>query len=308
LRYPKKSVIFLVGPTACGKSQIAVNLAKKINAEIISCDSMQIYKGMDILTSKPSPCLLKKVKHHLINIYPVSREFNVVKYRRLAIKKIKQIHHRGKIPLFVGGTGFYMSIILDGIFSEKSKDTALRQRLWQEAQRYTGERLYRRLKKIDPLAAARIHPHDLRRVIRALEVCIKTGRPISELQKKRRGIFEQYHVRIFGLKREKADLKKRIQQRVKKMWALGLLEEVRRLLKLPLSRTAGYAIGIREIKGYLNGEYNIAEAKHLIERSTWLYAKRQMTWFKKDKRIEWISLRPKDSIEKAAQKIWKRLF
>ncbi|MCM8770268.1 MAG: tRNA (adenosine(37)-N6)-dimethylallyltransferase MiaA [Candidatus Omnitrophica bacterium] len=302
-----KKVIFLVGPTASGKSEIALSLAKRIDAEIISCDSMQIYKGMDILTSKPPKNLLRKIRHHLLNIKSPQEEFDVAEYRRLALKKIKLIHRRGKIPLFVGGTGFYMSVILDGIFPGVGADKGIRKRFYAYAQKYSAKKLYERLEKIDPEAATKIHPHDLRRIVRALEVYEKTGRPISEWHKKRSGIWDSYDVRIFGIKRSKRALIRRINARVEKMFEVGLVDEVRKLLRKKLSRTAGFAIGIREIGGYLGGEYDLKEAKRRIEHNTWLYAKRQMTWFRKDERIEWVRVTEKDTGKKIAGIIYKRL-
>ena len=303
----KPPVIFLVGPTASGKTEIALNLAKKLNAEIISCDSMQVYKRMDILTSKPSVHWLKKIKHHLLSIKSPKNEFNVSEYRNLALKKIKSIYRKGKIPLFVGGTGFYMGILLDGIFPEADRGEKIREKLYKEAEKFGGGKLYERLSKVDPKATLKIHPNDLRRVVRALEVFEKTGKPISHWQKQRQGILEDYDVRVFCIKRSRAALIKRINARVNSMCREGALGEVKNLLKQILSRTASLAIGIREIKGYLNGEYDLDEAKRQMQHNTRLYAKRQMTWFKKDKRIEWIKAAENDSPAKITGIIWRKL-
>jgi len=303
----KSSIIFLVGPTASGKTEIAVSLAKKLGAEIISCDSMQIYKGMELLTSKPSAKFLKKVKHHLLSIKSPRDEFNVAQYQRLALKKIKLIHGKGKIPLFVGGTGFYMGIILDGIFPEVASSQEIREDLYREAQKFGNPRLYERLQKVDPQAASRIHPNDLRRIIRALEVYKKTGKPISEWQKKRRGAWGNYDIRIFGLRRAKKALVKRINMRIDSMFDSGLVNEVKKLLKKKLSRTAACAIGVREIKGYLEGKYDLEEAKRQMQHNTRLYAKRQMTWFRKDKRIKWIRVVERDTLKKIVSKIYSFL-
>ncbi len=297
----------MIGPTASGKTEVAVYLAKKINAEIISCDSMLIYKGMDILTAKPHTDLLKKVKHHLLSIRPPTSEFNVAQYRRLALSKIKEIQKKGKTPLFTGGTGFYMNVMLDGIFSEKPSSRKVREELYRQAEVMGTASLYEKLKQIDHCAAEKIHPNDLRRIVRAIEVYLNTGRPISQLQKKRQGIWGRYPIKIFGLKRSKADLNKRIDKRVEDMFRVGLIQQVKRLSRLKLSRTAKCAIGIREIQDYLQGKYDLKEAERLMKRNTRLYAKRQMTWFKKDKRIQWIRVRKKDRPYQIAKKIWKKL-
>ncbi|MCM8779934.1 MAG: tRNA (adenosine(37)-N6)-dimethylallyltransferase MiaA [Candidatus Omnitrophica bacterium] len=302
-----KKIVFLVGPTASGKTDIAINLAKKLNAEIISCDSMQIYKGMDILASKPPLPLLKKVKHHLLSIKSPSKEFNVAEYFKLALQKIKSIHRKGKIPLFVGGTGLYMNVVLDGIFPEAGANRRLRDRLYAYAKKYGNVKIYERLQKVDPQAAAKIHPNDLRRIVRALEVYEKTGKPISEWHKQRRGIWGHYDIRIFGIKRAKALLVKRINSRVDEMFDLGLVNEVKKLLKNKLSRTASFAIGIREIKGYLDRNYDLEEAKRRMRHNTWAYAKRQMTWFRKEKRICWLRVAQAESPKKIAGVIYKRL-
>jgi len=299
----KKRIIFLVGPTATGKSAIGVILAKKINAEIISCDSMQIYKGMDILTSMPGPVLRKKVSHHLIRYQSPGREYNVSRYRDQASRKIKEILGRGRVPLFVGGTGHYMSIMLDGIFKAKAQNKALRNRLYKIAEKKGNIFLYRKLKKIDPQSAAKIHPNDTKRIIRALEVFQVTGKPISELQKQRKGLWQDYDVRIFCLNMPREELYQRINKRVNKMFAQGLIREVEKLLKNKLSRTASYAIGLREIKGYLAGAYGLEEAKRLVKRNTRAYAKRQLTWFREDKRIEWIETTCKEKPASVAQRI-----
>jgi len=304
----KKPLVFLVGPTAIGKTEIALILARRINAEIISCDSMQIYKGMDIITSKPAAHLRKTVPHHLIDIASPKNEYNVSRYRREAIKKIKEIIRRGKTPLFVGGTGLYMSVLIDGIFSSKSQNKTIRQRLYSEAERRGSEYLYARLKQVDPEATARVHPNDTKRIIRALEVFQATGQPISQLQKQRKGLRDEFRIKIFCLNMERRKLYQRIEDRLERMFSVGLVNEVRRLLRLKLSKTASCAIGVKEIKGYLEGLYDLEEAKRLLQRNTCLYAKRQLTWFRKDKHIKWINISDKEKPQAVAIKIWKKLF
>ncbi len=307
----KQKIIFLVGPTAIGKTEVAIHLAKKIGAEIISCDSMQIYKGMNIITSKPMPALMRRVPHHLIDIISPRSEYNVSRYRRDALKKIREIIQKNKIPLFVGGTGLYMSILIDGIFRMKSADKKIRQHLYKLAQRFGSDYLYRKLKRIDPTASLKIHPHDTRRIIRALEVYENTGRPISELRKERKGLRDKYNIMIFGINIERDKLYKRIDDRVDGMFKSGLVREVKRLLRMKLSKTATYAIGIRELKGYFAGLYDLEEAKRLIKKNTRLYAKRQLTWFRNDKRIRWIKINENKKPKNIAERIfseWKRHY
>jgi len=303
----KAKVIFLTGPTAVGKSEAAVCLAKMIRAEIVSCDSMQIYKGMDIITSKPPGRLRKRIKHHLIGLVPASRDYDVSRFRRDALKKIRDIIKRGKVPLFVGGTGLYISMLVDGIFEFKVKDKRIRQRLYKVAQSKGSPYLYRKLKKADPQAADKIHPNDLKRLVRALEVFEAAGRPISVLQKERRGLAGDYDVRIICLNMRRDKLYKRINERVERMFKAGLLAEVKRLLKARLSRPASYAIGINEIKGYMESDYGLEEAKLLMKRNSRRYAKRQLTWFRKDKRIKWLNVKWGEKSGTLAKRILKKL-
>jgi len=303
----KPRIIFLVGPTAVGKSETAVCLAKRINAEIISCDSMQVYKGMDIITSKPPIALRKIVPHHLISTISADKEYNVTRYNKDAVRKIKEILRRGKTPLIAGGTGLYMSILIDGIFKSISPGKAIRNRLYKQAEERGSEYLYKRLRNIDYEAAAKIHPHDTKRIIRALEVFEATGQTISKLQKQRKGLGQEYDIKVFGLNMPRERLCKRIDERVEKMFSKGLVVEVKQLLKLKLSKTAAYAIGIKEAKGYLDGLCDLEEAKRLIKRNTRLYAKRQLTWFRKDKRINWIEVGEKEKPAAVANKILRKL-
>ncbi len=301
----KNKVIFLVGPTAVGKSDAAVSLAKKINAEIISCDSMQIYKGMDIISSQPSASLRKRVPHHFIGIISPSKEYNVSKYRKDAIKVMEAIIDKGKVPLFAGGTGLYRSILIDGIFDAKTEDKNIRKKLYKEADSSGNQFMHDKLQKIDPEAALKIHPNDLKRVIRALEVFETTGKPISYFQKLRCGLADKYEIKSFCLNMQRDKLYQRIEQRIAKMFRKGLVKEVSGLLKLKLSKTASYAIGIRELKGYFDANYDLNEAKRQMIRNTCLYSKRQLTWFRKDKRIKWVEVNPTEKPKEIAGEIYK---
>lgn len=302
-----KKIIFLVGPTAVGKTEIALQLAKNIKVEIIACDSMQVYKGMEIISSAPLAYIRKRFPHHLIAYVSVASEYNVSRYRKAAIRKIKEIIARGKIPLFVGGTGLYFKVLLDGIFPAPGEDKEIRQRLYCQASRCGQEKLYLKLKSVDPLAASRLHPHDLRRIIRALEVYEKTKITISEWQKRCHGLSSDFSTQIFGLIRGKNDLHRRIDQRLETMFKVGLLKEMSCLLRRNLGKTAKQVLGMKEISGYLNGEYDLQTAKELLKQNTYRYVKKQITWFKKDKRINWIRLSPRISAKKVAQDILFRL-
>lgn len=303
--YPK--IVFLVGPTAVGKTKVALELAKKISGEIISCDSMQIYKGMDIVTSKPSLKDRKKVPHHLIDFVSPKSQYDVSQYRRKALACINGIVRRGNIPVLVGGTGLYMSMLIDGIFELKANSQSLRNSLYKEAEKYGSAYLHQRLSKIDPQAAAKIHPNDTKRMIRALEVYKLTGKTISELKNQRKGLSDSYDVRAFCLNMNRPLLYKRIDRRVDEMLKQGLLDEIKKLLKIKLSRTAYYAIGIRELEGYLNGKYSLDEAVSLMKRNSRNYSKRQLTWFRKDKRICWINIKDSDRPLEITSKIIKKI-
>ena len=300
-------LIFLVGPTAIGKTGISFELAKLIECEIISCDSMQVYRGMDLGTSKPAKVLFDSIPHHLIDIIEPSEEFSVARFRGLATKAIEEIISRGKTPLLVGGSGLYVKVLIDGIFEAPTTDRELRERLQQEAEEFGTGILYRRLQEVDRDSAGKIHANDLRRIIRALEVYEKAKAPISELRKNTTGLSGKYDIRIFGLNMERAALYRKIDERVDLMFDEGLVSEARALLEGKLSLTASQALGYKEAFGYLRGEYDPEEAKRLIKRNTRHFAKRQLTWFRRDERVEWITLDENFDSEETARGIWKKL-
>ena len=280
------TVYFLVGPTASGKTDLSLKLAKKLDAEIISCDSMCVYKGMDILTSKPSGIDRKKIKHHLIDIVFPETEFDVSKYRALALRAIKDIINRKKTPLFVGGSGLYVRSVVDGLFQSSKKDLRFRKKQEGLAKRYGSQYLYNKLKKIDPVSAKKIHPNNVRRVIRALEIYRTEKKRPSELKKNTRSL--NYNFKILGLSMDRKELYGRIDKRVEEMFEQGLVREVKKLSRKKLSITAQKALGYGEVLGYLKGKYSIKEAKELLKRNTRRFAKRQMTWFRRDSRIHWL--------------------
>jgi len=302
-----KKVLFLVGPTGIGKSEVAVILAKKINAEIISCDSMQLYKGMNIISSKPTSKMRKGVKHYLIDEVSPEKEYNVATYRKKGLGLIKKIHQKNKIPLFAGGSGLYIKTVIDGIFPGVNKNEKIRKNLYRLLHCYGKNYLYKKLQKVDPISANKIHPNDLRRIIRALEVYKLKGMTISQLQPRRKGIMDKYRVEIIALVIRRDLLYEKINKRTQKMFQQGLIDEVKNLLNKNLSLTARQAIGIKEIKGYLEGKYSLEEAKNILARNTRRYAKRQLSWFRQDKRIKWIKITRADTTNNIVKKIIKKI-
>ena len=280
------TVYFLVGPTASGKTKLSLKLAKKLNAEIISCDSMCVYKHMDILTSKPRNADREKFRHHLIDIISPAREFSVAEYRRLALEAVENILKQGKTPLFVGGSGLYVKAVIDGLFPSSKKDTIFRKRQEQLAKRYGNVYLYEKLKKIDPVIAKKIHPNNLRRIIRALEIYHTEKKRPSELRENTEPM--KHRVKILGLKLGRDELYRNIDERVEDIFKKGIVQEVKKLSRMKLSRTSKKALGYNEVLGYLKGRYSLSEAKTFLKKNTRHFAKRQMTWFRSDSRIEWI--------------------
>ena len=299
----RRSVIFIVGPTAVGKSEVALVLAQQLKGEIVSCDAMQVYKEISIATSKPSLEMLRKVPHHLINIQSVQEEFDVAKFNDLAQKAIAAILKKDRIPIIVGGSGMYMQVLLDGIFPGGGKDSQVRAKLEEEAKEKGDGALYTKLQRVDPDAAAKIHPRDQRRIIRALEVYETTRQPMSQIKKSREGLWGKYDIRIFALNRNRAELYNRINRRVDDMLAKGLVKEIEKLDAEKLSLTAQRIIGVDDILGYLKGEHDMERAQYLIQLNSRHLAKRQLTWFRKDKRLEWLMVAEHDTAPDIAKKI-----
>jgi tRNA dimethylallyltransferase len=301
----KESIIFLIGPTAAGKTTVSYFLAKKLDAHIISCDSMQVYKGMNILTSKPPLKIIRKIPHYLIDVIPPTKEYSCADYTKDALKKIKHILSLAKIPLVVGGSGLYVKALVDGIFSGPGRDDKLRKNLYNEAEKKGPGVLYERLKRLDIEAASKINPNDARRIVRALEVYVLTKRTITDFKKEASGLSKKYNVIIIGLNRERQDLYSRIDDRVEEMFREGLVDEIKCLSKLKLSQSASQALGIKEVAGFLKKEYDIEEAKRLLKRNTRRFAKRQLTWFRPDKRIEWFEMSYEEMPQQVAERIIK---
>ena len=273
---------FLTGPTASGKTAVGLELAKRLGAEIISLDSMAVYRGMDIGTAKPTLEERRLVPHHLIDIVEPDQDFSLAQYVAAAHRAVEQIVSRGRVPLFVGGTPLYLKSLLRGIFSGPPADWPLRQRLRAIAEREGVGVLHAELTRVDPKTANRLPPQDERRVIRALEVWESTGKSITDLQLQFDKARAAAECRVYCMDRPRAELIERIDSRVDQMFAEGLVEETRRLLNrdLPPSRTASQAVGYREVVEYLNETRNLHDTIGLVKIRTRQFAKRQMTWFR----------------------------
>jgi tRNA dimethylallyltransferase len=308
-----KPLIVILGPTASGKTDLAIKLAKKFNGEIVCADSRTIYQGMDIGTAKPVPkirnskskirngYIIKGVSHYLIDIVKPNQNFTVAQFKKMAIKIIKDIQQRKKIPFLVGGTGLYISAIVDNLeIPAVRPDKNLRKKLESQAKKYGSDYLYKKLIKLDPEAKNFIQKENLRRVIRALEVCLKLKKPFSQLRKKGGPLFKILQI---GIKIPRKKLYQRINQRVEQMIKMGLVDEVKKLSKkYSLNLPSMSAIGYREIGLYLQNKISLNQAIELIKKNTRHYAKRQMTWFKKDKRIHWLSANNFQKIQKLIKK------
>ncbi|MBM7854141.1 tRNA dimethylallyltransferase [Desulfohalotomaculum tongense] len=310
----KKPLLAIVGPTAIGKTEVGVQLALRLNGEVVSADSMLVYKGMDIGTAKPTIEERRGVPHHMIDVVMPWEEYNVALYQREAERIIAGIHNRGKLPLLVGGTGLYVRAVLDEYhFDSPKEDQKLRQELQNAAREKGNLWLHRQLAAVDPAAAENIHPNNVRRVIRALEVYKLTGKPFSGMQKAGYQSNSKYQIKIFGLTMPRELLYRRIEQRVEKMLEMGLVEEVKSLIQQGVKRshTSMQGLGYKEIASYLAGEISLDRAAELIKRDTRRFAKRQFTWFKRDPRIYWIDMHNYDSISKVVSKIinaWQENF
>jgi tRNA dimethylallyltransferase len=306
--------ILIAGPTAVGKSEIAVALAEKIGGEIISVDSMQVYRGLDIGTAKPGAVERQRVPHHLIDVVDLTEPFDAAKFVELAGQAVAEIQSRGRVPIFCGGTGLYFKAFLEGLGNAPASDAKLRAEL--EAEPLAD--LLRELEQLDPATFSKIDHKNPRRVIRALEVIRLTGKPFSEQRsdwshatrntqhaaRNEEGRMKNED-KIFALTREPKDLHARINARVDQMFASGLVEETRQLLDHGLSeyKNAMQAIGYRQVVEHLRGERSLAETIELVKIKTRRFAKRQMTWFRKQANVNWLELSQTDEAQEAASRI-----
>jgi len=300
----KLPLVVLVGPTAVGKTAISVAVARAVGAEIISGDSMQVYRGMDIGTAKIRPEEMGGVPHHLIDIKDPDEEFSVAEFQARVDELIPQICARGRLPMLVGGTGLYVRAVVEKYtFTPMEPDPELRARLRQEEERHGPGYLHARLAEVDPVSAARLHPNDLFRIIRALEVYERTGIPISATQIAAQSE-PRYDDLMIGLTMDRQQLYARIDERVDAMLAAGWVDEVRRLLsRYPPNLRSMQALGYRELVLYLRGFLTWDEAVALIKRNTRRFAKRQFTWFRRERRLTWLDVTEPSARNRAVEEI-----
>lgn len=289
-----EKVIIIVGPTAVGKTKLSIDLAKRLNTEVISGDSMQVYKGMNIGTGKVTETEMENIPHHMLDILHPDEAFSVAEYQRMVQQKINQINNTDKIPLLVGGSGLYIQAVLyDYIFSEQKRDETLTKELEKRMEAEGNLVLYNELKQLDPNQASAIHPNNKRRLIRALETYYTTGKTMSERHAKQQHTPIYEHV-LIGLEMDREQLYNQINQRVDQMIEHGLIEEVTYLYEQNYEHTqAMKAIGYKEIIPYLKGETDLETAVSLLKRNSRRYAKRQYTWFKNKMNIQWYNLSEK---------------
>lgn len=287
----RPKVVVILGPTATGKSTLALELARSFRGEIISADSMQVYRLMDIGTAKPPPEVRREVPHHLIDVVWPDEDFSAGLFRRYAEEAISEIVARGKVPIVAGGTGLYIKALTEGLVEGVEGNPEVRRRLKEEAERVGPRGLWERLREVDPQSAARVHPHDLYRILRALEIYHCAGTPASALRERHRFSERPYETLKIGLWRPREALYRRIDQRVEEMIKGGLRDEVKGLLERGYSPElkSMRSIGYREMVEHLQGAYPLEEASRKMKRDTRRFAKRQMTWFKRDPEIHWLS-------------------
>lgn len=287
----KQPLVILTGPTAVGKSDLSIKLAKQINGEIISADSMQVYRGMDIGSAKTRPEEMQGIRHYLIDELDPKEPFHVVKFQELAKKYMKEIWRRGKTPILVGGTGFYIQAVLYDIdFTENGEDDSYRRELERIAVEKGADFLHQMLITVDPQAAMQIHANNIKRVIRALEFYHETGTQISQHNEQERQKVSPYNAAYFVLNDDRSAIYQRINRRVDLMMEAGLVEEVERLRKSGCTRdmVSMQGLGYKEILDYLEGICPLEEAVYTIKRDTRHFAKRQLTWFKRERDVIWV--------------------
>lgn len=302
-----RPLVILTGPTAVGKTNLSIALAKAINGEIVSADSMQVYRHMDIGSAKITAEEMAGVPHHLIDVLNPMEAFNVVIFQKLAKEAMAEIYGRGHIPILVGGTGFYIQAVLYDIdFTENDEDVSLRKELEAFAKKEGAEALYDRLKAVDPASCESIHAHNVKRVIRALEFYEKTGQPISAHNESQRQNISPYRFAYFVLNDNREEIYRKIDLRVEQMMAAGLVEEVQALREMGCTKdmVSMQGLGYKEILRYLEGEITLEEAVYLIKRDTRHFAKRQLTWFRREKDVIWVE---KDGADPTSQNLLNQM-
>lgn len=286
-------LIILCGPTGTGKSEVAVELAQLVDGEVVSADSMMVYRGMDLGTAKPTLAQRGGVPHHLIDVAEPTEDYHVARYQREARRAIAEVLARGKTPMLVGGTGYYIRAVIDQVAFADTAPAALdlRAELTEQARTHGLESVHARLAQLDPASAARIHPNNLRRVVRALEIVLQTGAPVPP-NRIPGDSGSRYTLRIFGLTCERTVLYRRLDQRIDAMLAAGFVDEVRGLRTRGVGRhhTSQQALGYRQLHAMLDGACDFAEAMRTWKRDTRHYARRQWTWFRGEPRVEWLDV------------------
>lgn len=286
----KKPLIILTGPTAVGKTKLSIKLARAVNGEIISADSMQIYRYMDIGSAKIRPEEMEEIPHHLVDCLDPDEEFNVVRFQKMAKEAMEDIYARNRIPILVGGTGFYIQAVTGDIdFTECGEDNSYRKELEKKAKEQGANVLHRMLSEVDPESALAIHANNTKRVIRALEYYQQTGEPISLHNQQQRQKESPYNLAYFVLNDERSRLYKRIDARIDEMLREGLVDEVKHLQQMGYHKgmVSMQGLGYKEILSYLDGTWSLEEAVYILKRDTRHFAKRQITWFKRERNVEW---------------------
>lgn len=295
----RKPLVVILGPTAVGKSRVAIEIAKRLGSDILTADSRQVYRGMDVGTDKPPLVAREGVAHHLIDLVDPDEPFNAGLFRRQANRLIDDLHHQRRIPLVVGGTGLYVRILLQGLCDAPPSDPSVRAQLCEEARERGHENLYERLTAADPVTAAKLHPRDTSKIIRALEVHHLSGVPISSFQT-RHGFAERpFSALVIGLNRERSSLYRRIEERIDWQLSNGLVEETRSLLEQGYPRTSPgmTGLGYRHVAAFLAGECDRDEMVRLFKRDTRRFAKRQMTWFRQEPETAWLMIDESEPLE-----------
>ena len=291
-----KPLVAIVGPTAIGKSRIGIEIAKALQTEILTADSCQVYREMDIGTDKPTLAERQGVPHQLIDLVAPDQSFNVGDFRHQALGEITRLHRQGQLPLVVGGTGLYVRGLLRGLCPGPPANWTIRQALTQEATKHGQYFLHEKLQQVDPVLAQRLHPHDQPKVLRGLEVYQTLGIPLSTVQQEHQFQEAPYPFLLIGLTMERQSLYRRINTRVEWEIEKGLVQETQQLMERGYSRNLGSmkGLGYRQFAGYLAGEYSYDEAVRLLKRDTRHFAKRQLTWFRKEPGIHWVSVEESD--------------
>jgi len=285
------TLLAIIGPTASGKSFLAIHLAQQFCGEVINCDSIQMYRFFNLGSGKLSEIERTNIPHHLIDVLDPQERFAAGEYARLARETITLVETRGRLPIIVGGTGFYLRALVDGLFPGPTRNPELRHRLQMRASQKGTNHLHRLLRRLDPALAANIHPHDTPKTIRGIEVCLQSGRPMSELFQQGRQALKGYQILKLGLNPPRAELYERINERTRCMFKRGLVDEVRNLLAqgVPKSAPPFQSHGYREALDYLDEKVSLEAAIELAATNTRHYAKRQMTWFHQESDVRWFS-------------------